>query len=177
MRVPWCLWPFGRKSTRKGTFSERGERTARTTDGERRLMFDLYEHGLGTHSIANKIGRSTHTVHSVLTQRGTRTLPERNTEPAQEGPDNRTGGGGRRRRHGNRDDAGTPDRGGDMSEALAAKLEPKIIEACAQFIRSDPETLRQVVGSIMGVKIPRKTLDDMPISILSDEANQAGLIN
>jgi hypothetical protein len=64
-----------------------------------------------------------------------------------------------------------------MSEALAAKLEPKIIEACAQFIRSDPETLRQVVGSIMGVKIPRKTLDDMPISILSDEANQAGLIN
>ena len=28
-----------------------------------------------------------------------------------------------------------------MSEALAAKLEPKIIEACAQFIRSDPETL------------------------------------
>jgi len=43
MRVPWCLWPFGRrskrrrelskrKSTRKGTFPERGERTARTTD-------------------------------------------------------------------------------------------------------------------------------------------------
>ena len=48
-----------------------------------------------------------------------------------------------------------------MSEALAAKLKPKIIEACAQFIRSDPETLRQVVGSIMGVKIPRKTSDDM----------------
>ena len=180
MRVPWCLWPFGRtskrrrelserKSTRKGTFSERGERTARTTDGERRLMFDLYEHGLGTHSIANKIGRSTHTVHSVLTQRGTRTLPERNTEPAQEGPDNRTGGGGRRRRHGNRDDAGTPDRGGDMSEALAAKLEPKIIEACAQFIRSDPETLRQVVGSIMGVKILRKTLDDMVMETIGDD--------
>jgi len=132
-------------------------------------MFDLYEHGLGTHSIANKIGRSTHTVHSVLTQRGTQTLPERNTEPAQEGPDNRTGGGGRRRRHGNRDDAGTPDRGGDMSEALAAKLEPKIIEACAQFIRSDPETLRQVVGSIMGVKIPRKTLDDMVMETIGDD--------
>ena len=48
-------------------------------------MFDLYEQGLGTHSIAKKIGRSTHTVHSVLTQRGTRTLPERNTEVAQEG--------------------------------------------------------------------------------------------
>ena len=83
MRVPWCLWPFGRKgkrrrerserkSTRKGTLPERWERTARTTDWERWHMFDLYEQGLGTHAIANKTGRSTHTVHSVLTQRGTR---------------------------------------------------------------------------------------------------------
>ena len=56
-----------------------------------------------------------------------------------------------------------------MSEALAAKLEPKIIEACAQFIRSDPETLRQVVGSIMGVKIPRKTLDDMVMETIGDD--------
>ena len=132
-------------------------------------MFDLYGQGLGTHAIANKTGRSTHTVHSVLTQRGTRPLPERNPEPIDEESDSRTGGGGRRRRRGKRDDAGTPDRGGDMSEALAAKLEPKIIEACAQFIRSDPETLRQVVGSIMGVKIPRKTLDDMVMETIGDD--------
>ena len=57
-----------------------------------------------------------------------------------------------------------------MSEALAAKLEPTIIEACAQFIRSDPETLRQVVGSIMGVKIPRKTLDDMVMETIGDDS-------
>ena len=86
MRVPWCLWPFGRKSkrrrelserksTRKGTVPERGERTARTTDGERRHIFDLYEHGLGTHAIANQTGRSTPTVHWVLTHRGTRPAP------------------------------------------------------------------------------------------------------
>ena len=56
-----------------------------------------------------------------------------------------------------------------MSEALAAKLEPKIIEACAQFIRSDLETLRQVVGSIMGVKIPRKTPDDMVMETIGDD--------
>jgi len=177
MLLGW-LWPFGRKSkrrrerskqksTRKGTFPERVERTARTTDGERRHMFDLYGQGLGTHAIANKTGRSTHTVHSVLTHRGTRPLPERNTEPADE--ESAADTGGRRRRRGKRDDAGTPDRGGDMSEALAAKLEPKIIEACAQFIRSDPETLRQVVGSIMGVKIPRKTLDDMVMETIGDD--------
>ena len=172
MRVPWCLWPFGRKgkrrrerserkSTRKGTLPERGERTARTTDGERWHMFDLYEQGLGTHAIANKTGRSTHTVHSVLTQRGTRPLPDRNTEAAREGSDSRTGGGGRRRRRGERDDVGTPDRSGDMSEALAAKLGAKILEDWPDLQKSDPELLRQVVGSIMGVKIPRKTLDDM----------------
>ena len=157
MRVPWCLCSFGRKgkrrrelserkSTRKGTVPERGKPSARTTDGERRHMFDLYEQGLGTHAIADKTRRSTHTVHSVLTHRGTRPLPERNTKPADEESAGRTGGDGRRRRRGKREDGGTPNRGGDMSEALAAKLEPKIIEACAQFIRSDPETLRQVVG-------------------------------
>ena len=79
MVLGW-LWPFGRKSkrrkerskrksTRKGTFPERGERTARTTDGERWHMFDLYAQGLGTHAIANKTRRSAHTVHSVLTHR------------------------------------------------------------------------------------------------------------
>ena len=180
MRVPWWLWPFGRKSerrreqserksTRKGTFSERGERTARTTDGERRHMFDLYEQGLGTHAIAKKIGRSTHTVHSVLTHRGTQPLPERNTEPADEEAAGRTGGGGGRRRRGKRDDTGTPDRGGDMSEAIAAKLEAKILESWPDLVKSDPETLRQIVGSIMGVKIPRKTLDDMVMETIGDD--------
>ena len=128
MRVPWCLWPFGRKSkrrrelserksTRKGTFSERGKPPARTTDGERRHMFDLYEQGFGTHAIAKKTGRSTHTVHSVLTNRGTRSLPERNPEAADE--ESAADTGGRRRRRGKRDDVGTPDRSGDMREALA----------------------------------------------------------
>jgi len=132
-------------------------------------MFDLYEQGLGTHAIAKKTGRSTHTVHSVFTCRGTRSLPERSPEPDDEESAGRTGGGGGRGRRGKRDDAGTPDRGGDMSESIAAKLEPKIIEACAQFIKSDPEKLRQVVGSLMEVKIPRKTLDDMVMETIGDD--------
>tara|TARA_B100000809_G_scaffold12662_1_gene11641 strand:+ start:345 stop:575 length:231 start_codon:yes stop_codon:yes gene_type:complete len=44
-------------------------------------MFDLYEQGLGTHAIAKKTGRSTHTVHSVLTNRGTRLLPNETRSP------------------------------------------------------------------------------------------------
>ena len=180
MRVPWCLWPFGRrskrrrelserKSTRKGTVPEGGQRTARTTYGERRHMFDLYEQGLGTHAIANKTGRSTHTVHSVLTHRGTRPLPERNPEPEDEESAGRTGGDGRRRKRGKRDDAGTPDRGEDMSARIAAKLEAKILESWPDLVKPDPELLRQVVGSIMTVKIPRKTLDDMVMETIGDD--------
>jgi hypothetical protein len=96
MVLGW-LWPFGRKSerrrerskrksTRKGTFPEREQRTARTTDGERRHMFELYEQGLGTHAIANKTGRSTHTVHSVLTHRGTRRCPSGTQRPPMKSP-------------------------------------------------------------------------------------------
>jgi len=48
-----------------------------------------------------------------------------------------------------------------MSEALAAKMGAKFLESWPDLVKSDSELLRQVVGSIMGVKIPRKTLDDM----------------
>ena len=151
----WCLWPFGRRSKRrrerskresirKGTFPEREKPPARTTDGERWHMFNLYKQGLGTHAIANKTGRSTHTVHSVLTHRGTRPLPERNPEPEDEESAGRTGGDGRRRRRGKREDAGTGDRGGDMSESIAAKLEAKILES---WPNSSGRTRRRCVRS------------------------------
>jgi len=103
----------------------------------------------------------------VLTHRGTQPLPERNPEPVGEEPAADTRG--RRRRRGKRDDAGTPDRGGDMSEALAAKLEAKFLESWPDLVKSDPELLRQVLGSIMGVKIPRKTLDDMVMETIGDD--------
>ena len=57
-----------------------------------------------------------------------------------------------------------------MSEALAAKLEAKILESWPDLVKSDPELLRQVVGSIMGVKIPRKTLDDMVMETIGDDS-------
>jgi hypothetical protein len=56
-----------------------------------------------------------------------------------------------------------------MSEALAAKLEAKILESWPDLVKSDPELLRQVVGSIMRVKIPRKTLDDMVMETIGDD--------
>ena len=56
-----------------------------------------------------------------------------------------------------------------MSEALAAKMGAKFLESWPGLVKSDPELLRQVVGSIMGVKIPRKTLDDMIMETIGDD--------
>ena len=56
-----------------------------------------------------------------------------------------------------------------MSESIAAKLEAKILESWPDLVPSDPELLRQVVGSLMGVKIPRKTLDDMVMETIGDD--------
>jgi len=36
-------------------------------------------------------------------------------------------------------------------------------------VKSDPELFSQVVGSIMGVNIPRKTLDDMVMETIGDD--------
>ena len=95
MVLGW-LWPFGRKSKRRRERFRNWESVPQD-----------YGQGLVTHIIASKTGRSTHTVRSVLTQRGTRPLPERDTEPIDEESAGRTGGVGRRRRRGKRDDAGT----------------------------------------------------------------------
>ena len=56
-----------------------------------------------------------------------------------------------------------------MSAALAAKMGAKFLESWPDLVKSDSELLRQVVGSIMGVKILRKTLDDMVMETIGDD--------
>ena len=56
-----------------------------------------------------------------------------------------------------------------MSARIAAKMEAKILESWPDLVHADPEFLRQVVGSVMGVKIPRKTLDDMVMETIGDD--------
>ena len=72
MVLGW-LWPFGRKSKHRRERFRNWESVPQD-----------YGQSLVTHIIASKTGRSTHTVRSVLTQRGTRPLPERDTEPIDE---------------------------------------------------------------------------------------------
>jgi hypothetical protein len=172
------FWPFGRgserrrerskrKSTRKGTLPERGQRTARTTDGERSHMFELYEQGLGTHAIAKKTGRSTHTVHSVLTIRGTQLLPERPVHRGPEAGKARDTKAGKRKRE--KEDTAKPSAAQNIEGRLLEKLEPQLERAYGELLREDPAVARQILGSVLGVKISEKTIDDLVMETIAGD--------
>jgi len=122
-------------------------------------MFELYEQGLGTHAIAKKTGRSTHTVHSVLTIRGTQSLPERPVHPRPEAGKTRGTKTGKRKRE--REDTAKPSAAQGLEVRLLEKLEPQLERAYGELLREDPVVARQILGSVLGVKMPQKTIDDL----------------
>jgi hypothetical protein len=130
-------------------------------------MFELYEQGLGTHAIAKKTGRSTHTVHSVLTIRGTQLLPER---PVHRGPE---AGKARDTKAGKR----TPEKGDtaklsaaqNIEARLLEKFEPQLERAYGELLREDPVVARQILGSVLGVKISDKTIDDLVMETIAGD--------
>ena len=122
-------------------------------------MFALYEQGHGTHAIASKMGRSTHTVYGVLTHRNTRPLPERPVRPVSRAattPGTKTG---KRKRE--REDTAKPSAAQNIEARLLEKLEPQLERAYGELLREDPLVARQILGSVLGVKMPQKTIDDL----------------
>ena len=122
-------------------------------------MFELYEQGLGTHAIAKKTGRSTHTVYGVLTHRNTRSLPERTVRPvpgAGKTRDTKTG-----KRKPEKEDTANPSAAQNIEGRLLEKLEPQLERIYGKLLREDPVVARQILGSVLGVKIPQKTIDDL----------------
>ena len=122
-------------------------------------MFELYEQGLGTHAIAKKTGRATHTVYGVLTHRNTRSLPERPVRPGPEAGKTRDRKTGKRRR--GREDTAKPSAAQNIEGRLLEKLEPQLERAYGELLREDPVVARQILGSVLGVKISEKTIDDL----------------
>ena len=122
-------------------------------------MFELYEQGLGTHAIAKKTGRSTHTVYGVLTHRNTRSLPERPVDPGPEAAKTRGTKAGKRKRE--NEDTAKPSAAQNIEGRLLEKLEPQLERAYGELLREDPVVARQILGSVLGVKIPQKTIDDL----------------
>ena len=86
-------------------------------------MFELYEQGLGTHAIAKMTGRSTHTVHSVLTIRGTQLLPERPVHRGPEAGKARDTKAGKRKRE--KEDTAKPSAAQNIEGRLLEKFEPQ----------------------------------------------------
>ena len=122
-------------------------------------MFELYEQGLGTYAIAKKTGRSTHTVYGVLTHRNTRSLPERTVRPGPEAGKTRDTKAGKRKR--GREDTAKPSAAKGLEVRLLEKLEPQLERAYGELLRKDPVVARQILGSVLGVKISEKTIDDL----------------
>ena len=122
-------------------------------------MFELYEQGLGTHAIAKRTGRSTHTVYGVLTHRNTWSLPERPVRPGSEAGKTRDTKTGKRKR--GREDIAKPSAAQNIEGRLLEKLEPQLERVYGELLREDPVVARQILGSVLGVKISEKTIDDL----------------
>ena len=122
-------------------------------------MFALYEQGHGTHAIASRMGRSTHTVYGVLTHRNTRPLPERPVRPVSKDATTRGTKTGKRKRE--REDTDRPSAAQNIEGRLLEKLEPQLERAYGELLREDPLVARQILGSVLGVKMPQKTIDDL----------------
>ena len=93
-------------------------------------MFALYEQGHGTHAIASRMGRSTHTVYGVLTHRSTRPLPERPVTR-----DARTPGTKTDKRNREREDTAKPSAAQNIEVRLLEKLEPQLERAYGELLR------------------------------------------
>ena len=118
-------------------------------------MFALYEEGRGTHSIASQMGRSTHTVYGVLTHRNTKSLPERPMRRGPEAGKTRDTKTGKRKR--GKEDTAKP----SAAQGIEGKLLEKLERAYGELLREDPVVARQILGSVLGVKISEKTIDDL----------------
>ena len=130
-------------------------------------MFALYEQGRGTHAIASQMGRSTHTVYGVLTHRNTRSLPERPVRPGPEAGKTRDTKTGKRNRE--REDTAKPSAAQNIEGRLLEKLEPQLERIYGKLLREDPVVARQILGSVLGVKISEKNIDDLVMETIAGD--------
>ena len=170
-----CLIAGRTKSKRKGKQSKRpgeqnhpqpsklnaknSERFTQTTPAERKRMFDMRQRGQSVHAIARALGRSSRTVHQVLTQRGTQPLPEPE-EPHDAGLPERAEGS--RRKNQTRRQDGDVKRGEEEpTESFLREFGPTLNRMAFDVIKDNDEYILQFFGNQYGMKIPKKTIDDI----------------
>ena len=155
-----------RQSKRKHPESTRGagegRSFTRTSAGERHTMFALRGQGLGVHSIAKRSGRSTRTVHQVLTYYGTAPMPERGAGAADgELQDRRAGGKRNRRRRRRRSSGEAPPQSDLQSDRMAERKEElklDLMELGYLHLQEHPEVFNELALGVLcneiGVQVP-----------------------
>ena len=136
-----------------------------TTHQEREAMLSLRHEGLSVHAIAETLGRSSRTIQDILTSRGTQPLPPRGGAPPRLGSDDVARARRRRRRRGSggspHDSAANPD--------LRRRLDAMVLEAAKHVFRDDPELAQQVIAAQFGLKLPKKSVDDIVLEEIKND--------
>ena len=157
------------KSPRK---NPSGGSYAHTTPAERTQVLSLRQQGMSVHGIARDIGRSSRTVHNILSEYGTREIPPRGQPPSAEGPSDPSGipRSPRRWRYRSKPSSGRTDERGPPRRLA---LKNKLFEVAARHIHDDPEMARQVVAAHLGITLPapsKPSMDDIVLKEISENA-------
>lgn len=124
-------------------------------------MFELRRQGHSVQAIARAQSRSSRTVHQVLTERGTQTLPDPEEQLSDAGlqePDEV----GRHKKNKRRRSGDNMVHGGkEPFGSLLQRLEPVLERYAVKALEANDDFALQLLGAYMDVKIPKKTIDDM----------------
>lgn len=131
-------------------------------------MRTLYRQGHSIHWIAAEMARSSRTVHLKLTNNGTQPLPERDLDSDSAVPRPKKDGRRRRKRH-QQTAAQKPAGQFDFAKAFMSKSGPQLLEASLNLLERDPDFARQIVEAVMGVKLPKKSLDDIAQEVITSD--------
>ncbi len=131
-------------------------------------MFARYIEGKSVNTIAKEFGRSSRTVHQVLTNRGTHSLPERDQLLSNELSDELPSHTQRRPRRRKKPADGDGDEEGP-SDNFMKRVEPILAEGAVKYLKENPEFAIQVATAILGIKLDKPTLDDIAISTIRDD--------
>ena len=94
-------------------------------------------------------------------------LPERPVRPGPEAGKTRDTKAGKRKR--GREDTAKPSAAQNIEGRLLEKLEPQLERAYGELLREDPVVARQILGSVLGVKISEKNIDDLVMETIAGD--------
>jgi len=149
--------------------TEEGDRNfTQTSKSERNQMVDLYRMGHSINVIADKFHRSTRTVHQVLTGRGSHLLPERDG-PLQDADDDDDSEGSRQHSRRRSTRTNPVNNKVEARDSIFKQVEPMLKEMTVQHIKDNPEFALQVAASLLDIKLPKPSLDDIAMGIIKED--------